>query len=100
LAALKQCEVAQFACHGIANFDDPSSSRLELSDGDLSVRDFLEMRRTNSRLALLSACKSGLIGMQLPSRRLERKPCTVTRSIFMRRSILYMAMFDSGLPGF
>jgi tetratricopeptide (TPR) repeat protein len=66
LAALKQCDIAHFACHGIADFDNPSNSRLELSDGDLSVRDFLEMRLTNSRLAVLSACETGLVGMQLP----------------------------------
>jgi CHAT domain-containing protein len=66
LAALQNCNVAHFACHGVADLNHPANSRLELLDGDLSVRTFLELRLTAPRLAVLSACESGLVGMTLP----------------------------------
>ncbi len=61
---------AHFACHGLADLADPDRSGLLLANGErLMVRDLLvpaEMRFERLRLAVLSACQTGLPGMDLP----------------------------------
>jgi CHAT domain-containing protein len=61
---------AHFACHGIVEFVDPYTSGVILADGErLTTRDLLDpsvVEPTRLRLAVLSACQTGLPGTQLP----------------------------------
>jgi len=59
LARLPQCSIAHFACHGITHSDDPSQSRLLLSDHEsdpLTVTSLVPVNLERARLAYLSAC--------------------------------------------
>ena len=59
LARLPQCAIAHFACHGITYSDDPSQSRLLLSDHEsdpLTVTTLAPVNLERARLAYLSAC--------------------------------------------
>jgi CHAT domain len=59
LARLSQCAIAHFACHGITHSDDPSQSRLLLSDHEsdpLTVTSLASVNLEHARLAYLSAC--------------------------------------------
>ncbi|KRQ16710.1 hypothetical protein AOQ71_04550 [Bradyrhizobium manausense] len=68
IAALNDSAVAHFACHGKAYPETPLKSGLLLANDEcLSVQDFLTLNLTRSRLAILSACETGLIGWQLPN---------------------------------
>lgn len=61
LAALPAYEVAHFACHGLADWGDPTSSRLILHDHrthPLTVADIARLHLTNAHLAYLSACST------------------------------------------
>ncbi|ONI89605.1 hypothetical protein ALI144C_04490 [Actinosynnema sp. ALI-1.44] len=61
LTALPGYEVAHFACHGLTDWDDPSSSRLLLHDHrthPLTVTDIAGLRLTRTRLAYLSVCST------------------------------------------
>jgi CHAT domain-containing protein len=59
--------VAHVACHGKTRFDDPGESRLILGDGrPLTLRRLLELRLTGTRLAVLSACESGMPEVAVP----------------------------------
>lgn len=63
LANLPEGTHLHFACHGIFEFEDPPSSRLELSGPEaLTLRDLLhgEARPARARLAVLSACQSAV----------------------------------------
>ncbi len=67
LAALPRYAVAHFACHGVANWAEPSASRLLLYDCDTSpmtVADVSALRLTGG-LAYLSACDTGLTNPSL-----------------------------------
>jgi CHAT domain-containing protein len=75
LAALKErgdtLTHAHFACHGVAAPQDPESSALVLAHGArLMVRDLLDpeqgIRMGQLRLAVLSACQTGIPGTELP----------------------------------
>ena len=68
LAALPHCNVLHLSCHGTANLSDPLTSGLAMNDGLLSLRDLLNLRlseRGGIRLAVLSACETGLAGIKL-----------------------------------
>ena len=59
--------VLHFSCHGIANFIEPLNSGLMMvHDQVLSVRDFLGCKLFQARLAVLSACATGIVGSELP----------------------------------
>jgi hypothetical protein len=63
LARLPQCAIAHFACHGITDLDNPSQSRLVLSDHDtdpLTVTSLAPVSLEHARLAYLSACGTAL----------------------------------------
>ena len=60
--------IAHFACHGTANLEEPLNSGLLMSDGLLTLRDILDLKLSNQggiRLAVLSACETGLPGTKL-----------------------------------
>jgi len=59
--------IVHFACHGIHDFEDPLNSGLVMAQGDvLSLRDILALRLPEGRLAVLSACSTGIVGASLP----------------------------------
>jgi CHAT domain-containing protein len=64
---LPHAQVAHFACHAETNWLDPLESGLRLgSDSWLTVRNLSEMQLGAARLAVLSACETGIIGLRLP----------------------------------
>ncbi|WP_051466237.1 CHAT domain-containing protein [Pseudofrankia saprophytica] len=68
LTALPRARWAHFACHGQADLDDPSASRLLLDDHldqPLTVMDLARLRLTNAELAFLSACSTARPGGRL-----------------------------------
>jgi len=67
LAALPNAHIVHFSCHGTANLQEPLTSGLLMSDGLLTLRDLLDLKLsgeegTGIRLAILSACETGLQG--------------------------------------
>ena len=59
--------VLHFSCHGFANFAHPLESGLLMAhDETLTLRDILALRLENARLAILSACETGIPGTDLP----------------------------------
>ncbi len=67
LDALAHFDVLHFACHGRTDLFDPLAGALLLADHDaLTVRDILGLRLPGTRLAILSACESAVIGAALP----------------------------------
>src|SRR5690606_8054579 len=66
LMALRSSTVVHFACHGYANPADPASSGLLLNDRMLTVRDLVDLRVEDARLAYLSACRTAVSSTALP----------------------------------
>jgi CHAT domain-containing protein/tetratricopeptide (TPR) repeat protein len=67
LEALPNHSVAHFACHGSANFQQPLDSGLLMANDEiLSLRDLLDLKLQGLRLAVLSACETGIPGTDLP----------------------------------
>ncbi|MCJ1366766.1 hypothetical protein MMC16_005896 [Acarospora aff. strigata] len=63
LRHLKSCDVAHFACHGTADAEDPSLSKLLLKDWKerpLNIRALLRTKNLNCKLVFLSACESAV----------------------------------------
>ena len=61
LDALPGATVYHFACHGYANFVKPMSSGLLMADDNvLTVAHLVEERLSGKRLAVLSACETGM----------------------------------------
>ncbi|MEK8019446.1 MAG: CHAT domain-containing protein, partial [Candidatus Parabeggiatoa sp.] len=59
--------VLHFSCHGSANLNKPLESALIMANNEpLTVKDFLDLRLNGVRLATLSACETGIPGMDLP----------------------------------
>jgi CHAT domain-containing protein/glutaminase len=68
-AQLLKGAIAHFSCHGTANLGEPLSSGLLMSDGLLTLKDLLDLKladeeRGGIRLAILSACETGLTGIE------------------------------------
>ena len=64
---LGKAAVAHFCCHETANPDEPLTSGLAMSDGLLTLKDIFAlnlMERGGLRLAILSACETGIQGME------------------------------------
>jgi tetratricopeptide (TPR) repeat protein len=63
LEQFKKSDIVHFACHGIANSDDPSLSMVLLRDWKtrpLNVRALLQLKGLNCKLVFLSACESAV----------------------------------------
>ena len=64
--ALSNYSVLHFSCHGYANFRDPLNSGLLMTNDEiLSLQDLFDLRLTNTRLAVLSACETALSSTRL-----------------------------------
>jgi len=67
LSELSNYDVIHLSCHGKANFDIPLNSGLLMADNELiTLRDFLDLQLRGVRLAVLSACETGLSGISNP----------------------------------
>lgn len=67
LSALPDYAVLHFACHGFAELLDPLSSGLIMAHSEtLTLRDILSTGQIEQRLAVLSACETGIPGLRLP----------------------------------
>lgn len=68
LAQLPNYQYIHFSCHGTANLNEPLKSGLEMSDRVLTLREFLALKlgedNSGIRLAVLSACETGLPGTE------------------------------------
>ena len=59
--ALSDHDVFHFSCHGMADFSQPLNSGLLMANGEnLTLRDFLSKEGVSARLAVLSACETGI----------------------------------------
>jgi CHAT domain-containing protein len=68
-AALPNTDIAHFSCHGTAKPTEPLKNGLLMNDGLLTLRDLLDLKlasddRPGIRLAILSACETGLSGIE------------------------------------
>jgi hypothetical protein len=62
---LRSASLVHFSCHGVVDRDDPGASRLLLADAPLSVREVRDLtadRPAPTRLVVLSACETALVG--------------------------------------
>lgn len=67
LADLPHADVLHFSGHGNTDWGNPLESTLWCADNErLTVRDILAQRLSGARLAVLSACETGIPGRQLP----------------------------------
>jgi CHAT domain-containing protein len=67
LQSLEHCSIAQFACHGLTNYTDPSESGLVFQKEDeagclvqdaMTVHDVSELKLERAKIAYLSACST------------------------------------------
>jgi tetratricopeptide (TPR) repeat protein len=67
LEELPKAAIVHFACHGVTNWEEPLESGMLMSSNVLlTVRDIVELNLDGARLATLSACETGIIGLRLP----------------------------------
>jgi CHAT domain-containing protein/tetratricopeptide (TPR) repeat protein len=72
LAALPNAHVVHFSCHGSNDWQSPLNSGLVMADDEmgervyLMVRDLLDLKHAGGRLASLSACETGIVGINIP----------------------------------
>jgi CHAT domain-containing protein len=72
LAAIPNHSALHFSCHGFADFRTPLNSGLLLANKEtLTLRDFFNTQLNGVRLAILSACETGLPGTELPDEALS-----------------------------
>ncbi|OQX05442.1 MAG: hypothetical protein BWK80_52155 [Desulfobacteraceae bacterium IS3] len=61
LNALNESTVLHFSCHGSADFLEPLNSGLLMANGErLTLKKMLDLRQNSIRLAILSACETGI----------------------------------------
>ena len=67
LSKLDKHDAAHFSCHGKADLHDPLHSKLMMAhDEPITLEDLIKLRIKGLRLVSLSACESGMAGVQLP----------------------------------
>ena len=64
-AEMQKANVLHFSTHGRAGWQDGEQARLLLADGDLTLPDIFALHLNRARLAVLSACETGVPGMGL-----------------------------------
>nr|WP_255508944.1 MULTISPECIES: CHAT domain-containing protein [unclassified Limnothrix] len=69
-ANLGQQAIVHFSCHGTVDFNEPLNSGLLMNDNLLTLRELFALKLTEGnkhgiRLAILSACETGLPGLDL-----------------------------------
>lgn len=62
---MQTADLLHFATHGQAGWQEEEQARLKLADGDLTLPDIFELRLHRARLAVLSACETGVPGLKL-----------------------------------
>ncbi|MBI5965469.1 MAG: CHAT domain-containing protein [Chloroflexi bacterium] len=62
---MQKAQVLHFSTHGIAGWQEAEQARLKLADGDLTLTDIFELDLDQTRLAVLSACETGVPGLEL-----------------------------------
>ena len=62
---MQRANVLHFSTHGVAGWQEAEQSRLKLADGDLSLPDIFGLGLDHARLAVLSACETGVPGLDL-----------------------------------
>lgn len=63
--AMPQAEVLHFATHAQAGWEKAEQARLRLADGSLSLPELFTLDLHQARLAVLSACETGVPGLEL-----------------------------------
>ncbi len=63
--AMQNAEVLHFFTHGSAGWQDEKQARLKLADGYLTLPDIFDLHLHKARLAVLSACETGVPGLKL-----------------------------------
>jgi len=58
--------VLHFSTHGVTGWNNPLQSSLLLADGALTLGELLDQKLPGARLAVLSACETGVPGTKLP----------------------------------
>lgn len=67
LAGIRQADLLHFSTHGRADFRNPLQGALVLAGGEqLTLQQLLTLRLEHARLAVLSACETGIPGLYLP----------------------------------
>jgi len=64
--AMQSHAVLHFSTHGMAGWTEAERSRLKLADGDLTLPEIFDLHLERPRLAVLSACETGVPGLKLP----------------------------------
>jgi len=64
--AIGAAHVLHFSTHGAAGWSDAETARLKLADGNLTLSELFDLHLGNARLAVLSACETGIPGTKLP----------------------------------
>ncbi len=66
LAQMPRHAVVHFSTHGRAGWTEAAAARLELADGPLTLDAIYDLDLRETRLAVLSACETGVPGTRLP----------------------------------
>lgn len=64
-AGMEKAHVLHFATHGRAGWEKAEQAQLLLSDGALALPDIFKLDLHQARLAVLSACETGIPGLEL-----------------------------------
>ncbi len=62
---MQKAHVLHFSTHGIAGWWEAEQARLKLADGNLNLSDIFELDLDQVRLAVLSACETGMPGLAM-----------------------------------
>lgn len=62
---MQKAQVLHFSTHGVAGWEDEEQAHLKLADGELTLPDIFELNLERTRLAVLSACETGVPSLDL-----------------------------------